>query len=109
MPVNKTVQLPIDLDSQPIQVLSPVESTAVVGTSAGASTRVALPASSEIVEVAFTDTVHWFFTTSAGTATSSMKIGVGVGVYRVPVGATHMAFIPVSGVAGALGSVTRLI
>lgn len=105
MPLN----LPRDDAGQQIQVLAPEDSTSTNGTSSGASVRLTLPANSKIVEVAASDGIHWQFGNSAVTATSANKFqGAGTVPYRVPEGATHLAFIASTGVASAICSVTKL-
>lgn len=108
MPFN----LPRDSSDNPAQVLAPQDSTSVNGTSSGASVRLALPAQAtpgNLVEVACSAGIHWTFGDSAVTADANDKYqGGGTLPYKVPVGATHLAFIASTGVASAICSVTLL-
>jgi hypothetical protein len=85
--------LPKDRDSLPIQVLSVQEDTVVQANIAAGNNRVALPAESEIVEVAASDNCRIAF----GTSTVDVTVGtrrvfpMGSAVYKVPPGATHIA------------------
>ena len=100
--------LPADANAQPIQTLTPDDSSTTVGTSSGASVRIVIPSGATIVEVAATANVHWTFTTSSGTASTSNKILAGMAVYAVPPGVTHIAFIAAAGVSSAVFTATRL-
>lgn len=109
MPANITAQLPQDVDSRPIQVLSPAESS-VANLAIGATTdRVALPSGAQIVEVASQDICRMAFGTSAVEATNSSRlVPAGVTVYKVPTGATHLAAIRVGSSTGAI-TITKLV
>jgi len=101
-----------DKADNPIQVLAPEDSATVIGTSNGTSVRLTLPASARpgsVVEVSFSDSVHWQFGNSGVNASTSQKYqGPGSLVYKVPPGATHLAFITATGVSSAICSVTPL-
>lgn len=102
-----------DKSDNPIQVLAPDDASTVIGTSSGTSVRLTLPLyvrAGAVVEVACSDGIHWQFGDSAVNATSSNKYqGAGSLPYKVPVGATHLAFIASTGVASAICSVTPLV
>ncbi len=95
-----------------IQVLAPEDSATVIGTSNGTTQRLTLPASARVgsvVEVACSDGIHWQFGNGSVNATTSNKYqGPGSVPYKVPAGATHLAFIASTGVASAICSVTPL-
>lgn len=85
--------VPRDLDDVPIQTLAPSTITnAAVG---AASVVSALPSGAEIVEVAMDTDGYILFTTSGGSVSAStgQVFPKGVGVYRVPREATHVAHI----------------
>jgi hypothetical protein len=102
-----------DSSDNPVQVLAPQDTTTTIGTSSGASVLLALPSGTvpgNIVEVAASAGIHWLFGTSGAVATSSNKYqGGGNLPYKVPVGATHLAFIASTGVASAICSVTLMV
>lgn len=106
--------LPNDRHGEPIQTLSP-EDTSVVQVSLSASNaRVALPAGSQVVEIGAQDTCRAAFGDLNVDATSGTRrlLTAGVFVYKVPVingvTATHIAFVNVSGSSGIV-TVTKLV
>lgn len=94
--------LPKDRDSIPMQVLSVQEDTVVAANIAGGNNRVALPADSEIVEIAASDVCRVKFGTSTVDATvgTARVFPQGVAVYKVPPGATHVAVTNYNASAG---------
>lgn len=109
MPSNTSVQLPQDVDSRPIQVLSPTESSVANLTISGASVKVALPSGAQIVEIASADLCRMAFGDSNVTASSTSRlVPAGVSVYRVPTGASHIACIQVGASSGGV-TITKLV
>lgn len=103
--------LPEDANSNAIQVLTPDVNNGVVGTTGAASASVALPTATDIIQIVTQQDTWVKFGDSgvvavAATAGNMLLLG-GERAYRVPAGATHMAFIQDSA-AGRL-SVTCLI
>lgn len=102
--------LPRDGSDVAIQVLQPEDITTAIGTSSGTTVRLTLPLGAKVVEVAASDGIHWQFGDSTVEATSSNKFqGASTIPYKVPSGATHLAFIASTGVASAICSVTKLL
>lgn len=89
----RDVNLPKDADAQPIQVLRP--STIVNVATSNSSTATPLPSGADLVEIAVTEDAYIEFGLTGTTAasSSSMFFPKGVAVYRVPIGATHLAHI----------------
>lgn len=98
--VDQTVnaRLPQDRNSQVIQVLSPVQSTSVNGTSTAASARLTVPVTSEIILVSNTEDIWAKF----GDVTVSIAVGgeansflflAGERAVQTPIGITHLAFL----------------
>jgi hypothetical protein len=91
------VNLPEDANSNAVQVLTPDVNNTVVGTAAAASSRVALPTASDIVQIV-TQQDCWVkfgdvtITAVAATAGNMLLLG-GERVFRVPTGMTHLAFV----------------
>lgn len=89
---ESNAHLPRSVDGGNVQVLAPVESTVAVGTIGASSVSVALPANSDIVEIAVSADVRCAFGDSGVVAdTSSRVLPKGVYVYVVPEFATHVA------------------
>ena len=101
--------LPKDRDSKSIQVLSVQEDTVVQVTIAAGNNRVALPAESEIVEVAASDTCRVVFGSASVDATAGTRrvFPAGCAVYKVPPGATHVAVTQV-GTSSGFVTVARM-
>jgi len=95
----------------PIQALAPDYSPASVSVaSIGAtSDRVSVPAGSDIVRIASNKPCYFTFgdETVEADGTSSLFPG-GVEMFRVPSGATHIAFIQ-DGVVTGVATVTRMV
>lgn len=113
---NKQVKLPQDKDSEPIQVLSPVEGTVANLTLSGTTARVALPTGSEIVQFSVSGACHLRFGTGAvNAATTDFYYPAGfVGTLQVPetspgVLATNIAGIFATGTTTAVLYVQRLV
>jgi hypothetical protein len=114
---NRQAQLPQDIDSAPVQVLTPVETTVAKATIGASNVATALPGASELVEVANSDNIFFSFGTSAidASAGNHRLLVPGVYVYAVPytsfaVLATHFAIIQAGAPTGpAVCTVTRLI
>lgn len=102
-------RLPRDQDSHPIQVLSVEESTVVLLDITPVSLRAALPASSDVVEIAASDACYIKFGDSSvvAAASTSRVFPLGAAAYKVPIGATHLAVIQLGGSAGTL-SIARM-
>lgn len=100
--------LPRDQDNAPIPVLAP--DTIVNVATGAASTATALPSGAQIVEIITTQNTWFEFGTDATSATSAtsqyMPAGVAA-VYKVPVGATHLAHI--QDTAGGRIVITKLV
>ena len=96
--------MPKDVDGKAIQVLAPVEGTVAEVVIGAASSSVALPSGASVVEVAASDLCRIKF----GDASVDASVGTvrvfpaGVAVYRVPVGATHIAAIRIGSSSGFL-------
>jgi hypothetical protein len=101
-----------DKADNPIQVLAPEDAATVINSSNGTTVRLTLPVTARpgsVVEVSCSDAIHWQFGNSGVNATTSNKYqGPGSLVYKVPPGATHLAFITATGVTSAICSVTPL-
>lgn len=108
--VSTKTKLPQDEDSAPIQVLAPDESTVASFSLAASTTVTALPALSEIVEVAVTGNCKFVFGTSGVSAATGTRriLCTGVYVYKVPTGATHFDAVTVDGSSGRV-SVARMV
>jgi hypothetical protein len=108
---NYTLQplLPKDLDSIPIQVLSPDETAVIAITISAVNNRVALPSNCEIVEICASDNCRIVFGNASVDATTGTRrlFTAGAAVYRVPEGATHVAVTSYNASTG-LVTVTRL-
>jgi len=105
------VSLPIDTDGSSIQALT-ASTAAVVLTVTGTTGRVALPAGSNIVEIACLTAVHFRFGDSGvnAAATDRLLPAGAVVVYTVPfltpnTRATHVAFLKAAGAVDGLVSV----
>lgn len=103
-------KLPQDEDSAPIQVLSPDESAVASFALAGTTNVTALPALSEIVEIAVTGNCKFVFGTAGVSAATGTRrlLCAGVYVYRVPTGATHFDAVTVDGSSGRI-SLGRMV
>lgn len=92
------VDLPVDRQSQSIQILSPVQSTAVNDTSLVGSRRLALPTTSEIITITNTQDIWVKFgdvtvaITTGGEADTFLLLAGSV-PYQVPTGSTHIAYM----------------
>lgn len=102
--------LPPDKHGEPIQVLSPHSSTAVV-TGSASSARVALPTGAQILEISLSGSMHIRFgDSSVDAATTDFFLPEGfVGTYKVPDGATHLAAIWTSGETGGNVYIHKLV
>lgn len=92
----RKVNLPEDANSNAVQVLSPDYLNPVAQTVAAASDNLELPTTTEIIQITNTqDTWINFGTDNTVTAVvgSHILLLPGERVYRVPVGATYIAFI----------------
>ena len=85
--------LPYDVNGAMIQTLAPDEDTVVQVSIAAGNNTSPLPTNAQIVEVASSDLCRIKFGDSGVDATSGVArlFPLGVAVYRVPVGATHVA------------------
>jgi hypothetical protein len=103
-------RLPKDRDGDAIQVLSVEESTVLQLDITGANDREALPANAEVVEIAASNTCRIVFGDSSVDATVGVRriFPIGVAVYRVPLGATHIACVQVDGSTGFV-TVARMV
>ena len=86
-------RLPRDKDDNPIQVLSVEEDTVVAANIASGHNRVALPADADVVEIAATNECKIKFGNSSVDASTGVArvFPLGVCVYKVPQGATHLS------------------
>jgi len=103
---NVLGRLPKDADNNPIQALAPgTIANAAVG---AGSSALALPAGAEVVEVGASTDCWLVFGTSGVTSSNSTGLFMpkGAVVWRVPLGATHVAHIQDS--ASGRISVTKL-
>jgi hypothetical protein len=115
--VNRQAQLPQDIDSSVVQVLTPVEGTVAKATIGAANVATALPGGSEIVEVAVSDNCFFAFGTSAVDASSGSKrlLTPGLSVYAVPYTAfgllaTHFGVVQAGAPTGpAVCTVAKMI
>lgn len=100
------ITLPVDRVCHPIQTLAADLNTfKAIG---GVSDRVALPTGSEIVRVGVSNDCYALFGDNTVAADgTSMFLPKGVEVFRVPTGATHIAFIQSS--AGGMASITKMV
>lgn len=96
--------LPKDRDSIPVQVLSVEEGTVVQLSIGAGNQRIALPAFSEIVEIAATDTCKVAFGDGSVDATAGTRrvFPSGSAVYKVPPNATHVAVTQVGTSTGVV-------
>ena len=106
---NTRTKLPGDEDSTPIQVLAP--GAAAYLSVGAASSRVALPANAEIVQLGC-DGVCWITfgdssVTAQATTSPAFLFPGGCLALRVPSGATHVAAIQTT--ASSLLSISRLV
>jgi hypothetical protein len=101
--------LPKDRDSHVIQTLAPDDESVVELPIQAGNNRVALPAECEVVEVSATNECRMAFGDSSVDATVGIRriFPIGVAVYRVPPGITHVAITNLSGSNGFV-TVTRL-
>lgn len=104
MTVATSTSLPKDVDSVPIQVLSPVEGTVVNFLMSSSTNPQALPAGAQIVEVAVSGNALVAFGSAPNAATSGHLLVTGVYIYRVPspsgITATKMDAVTVDGSSG---------
>lgn len=86
--------LPRDRVGHAIQALAPEAGTTATGTVAGTSARVALPTGAEVVRVCAVNDCYIRFGDSSVTAAGTDALFIkGAEVFKVPAGATHLAFI----------------
>ena len=102
-------ELPQDINRQAIQALSPEDGTVVQATIGAGNSRVAVPNESGLVEVAVTAECRMAFGDSAVDASTGTRraLVAGVYVYRVPAGATHVAFTQIGSSTG-VATVARM-
>lgn len=107
---NTSTKLPQDADSASIQVLAPVESSVQGVVLAATSNRQALPAGSEVVEVACTGNCKFAFGDSTVDATVGTKrvLIQGVYMYKVPQFASFFDAVTVDGSTGRI-TVSRMV
>lgn len=90
---STNTDLPKDVDGKAIQTLAPIESTVIQAVIAAGNTRIVLPSTAKVVEIAANDSCRIKFGDSSvdATAGTSRIFPAGVSVYAVPPGATHLA------------------
>jgi hypothetical protein len=100
--------LPRDVRGEIIQALAPVTSGNVNATVGAASARVAIPSGCDLIRVASNTDCYINFGNSSNTATSADPIfPKGAELFKVPAGATHVAFLQVS--TGGFASVSAMV
>jgi hypothetical protein len=102
--------MPKDSNGASAQVLAPEETTVVQGTIGAGNDRVAIPTDADIVEITCTDTTRCAFGTVTVDATAGTKriLLAGTYTYKVPSGATHVAFTRV-GASSGNATVAKLV
>jgi hypothetical protein len=106
-PNRVTAKLPQDLDSSPIQVLTPgASSNRSIATVSG---NASLPTDAEIIRVANNIDMYLAFGDSGVTASDTdMLVLAGVEFFVVPVTSTHYAVINTDGSSSGDAGVTRM-
>lgn len=91
------VNLPEDANSNPVQVLTPDMATALFGALTATAVRLALPTSTEIVQIVSTQDMWVKFgdstVTAAADTNANMLLTAGSQAYRFPTGSTHVSFV----------------
>jgi hypothetical protein len=102
-----TLRFPVDQNAVPFPLVALDPTLCVTGTVAGTTARVALPTDDVVRVAASTDCYIRFGNSTVNAATSDALFVKGSELFKVPYGATHLAFIQLA--TGGVISVTGCV